>query len=775
MVWQGTRLLSALTVLVAIFAGAARIAAQTQDNSNLDQLNAQVRSAFDAGDYAKALPVAERALALAEKQFGPNDAKVALQLNDLARLYWALGRYVEAEPLYQRALTISEKSQGPDHPDVAVWLTNLADLYAKLGRYPDAEAHYKRALAIREKALGPNDTNVATTLNNMAEMYWEQDRYAEAEPLYKRALSINEKALGPEDPNVASFLNNLAGVYFKQGRYPETETLLRRALDIRQKKLPPTHPDIAFSLNNLGALYQTEGRLADAEPLYKQALDIRQRSLPPDHPDVAYSLNNLAELYRAQGRYADAEPLYKQALERRRTKLGRAHKDVAVSMNSLGLLYRAQGRDAEAEPLLKEALDIAERALGPDTPDVAVIRENLGVLLKSEGRLNEAAPLLERAVEDGERALGPKHPQVVSATTQLAELYGLQGRTADSERLFAKARAAKSVDLKEIPIYFGTDRKRDLRQQRIAFTNERGPLNLGIVKVIVPPPNAPTAADAAKKQPERISDMRQLSIMPIQLMDMDFLIRAARERLAGANTYPGEALVFVHGFNVSFDNAVRRAGQLAYDLSFDGPVFLFSWPTAQSIWGYVRDRDTAEASDTNVREFLQSVVAGTNARSIHIIAHSMGTVAVNEALRGMDEAALSKLKLGELVLASPDVDRTLFQQAYDNLQKHGAKSTIYTASSDWALWVSSWLHSPLGYLAAAGPTKLFEGSDLIDITAVNADVFSLNHDHYADSPAVIGDLRQVLTKYQPPDVRTRELVKMTVPAGTYWQYKKVAP
>jgi hypothetical protein len=52
-------------------------------------------------------------------------------------------------------------------------------------------------------------------------------------------------------------------------------------------------------------------------------------------------------------------------------------------------------------------------------------------------------------------------------------------------------------------------------------------------------------------------------------------------------------------------------------------------------------------------------------------------------------------------------------------------------------------------------------TDLIDITAVNSDVFSLNHDIYANSPAVIGDLKRLLKEgRRPPDARTIELEKV---------------
>src|SRR5262245_12280183 len=178
----------------------------------------------------------------------------------------------------------------------------------------------------------------------------------------------------------------------------------------------------------------------------------------------------------------------------------------------------------------------------------------------------------------------PSTPRWSVPPIQLAELYGLQGRTADAQMLFAKAGATKAVDLKEFPIYFATNRKRDAKQKRIAFGSERSlsELTLGVVKVVVPPPqssaNVRRTGGRTQAAELQISDVRQLAIQPAVLATKDRMVRTARERAFRARTYLGQALVLVHGYNVSFDNAIRRAGQLAYDLEFDGPVFVFSWP-----------------------------------------------------------------------------------------------------------------------------------------------------------------------------------------------------
>ncbi len=730
--------------------------------------------------YADAEPLLKRALAIREKIEGPQGPKFATSLVNLASLHQARGQFAEAEPLYKRALAIREAALGPEHPLVAISLTKLAVFNRVMGRYGEAEPLLLRVLANYEKTPG-HDQSIALTNSSLADLRSAQGRFGDAKDLYERALAISEKTLSPDHPAVGLALNNLAMLYRVQGRYGEAETMLKRALAITEKVLGGDHPEVGTRLNNLASVLASQGRYADAEPLQQRALAITEKALGPDHPDAGTTLSGMAELYRAQGRYAEADPVNRRALAIAEKALGPDHPDVGIRVSNLAELYRAQDRLAEAEPLYRRALAIGEKALGAEHPTVALIKGNLGAFLKSEGRIEEAAPLLTQALEASEKALGSEHPQVVRGTIQLAELYGLQGRMVDAGRLFARAGAAGSVDMKKFPVYFGTNRKRDQNGKRIAFSNQRnlGELALGSITVIVPPASADantgsrTAGNAA-----RISDVRQLSIQPTELLAADALVRTARGRLLGARNYIGQVLVFVHGYNVSFDNAVRRAGQLAYDLDFDGPVFVFSWPSREGLLSYMTDRESSQLSGESLREFLETVVGATNASRIHIIAHSMGNIVLNEAMHSMDGDALKKLNLGEMVLASPDLDPDLFIRNYRRLQSRGAISTIYAATSDRALSFSSWLRDgpQLGYIPSGGPTRLVPGADMIDITSVNSDVFNLNHDLYANSPAIIGDLKRLLKEgTHPPEVRTDGMEKVPAPVagGTYWRYRQL--
>jgi CHAT domain-containing protein len=109
-----------------------------------------------------------------------------------------MGQYALALPLYRRALAISEKANGPEHPSTGTRLNNLAGLYQDMGQYALALPLYQRALAIAEKANGPEHPSTGTRLNNLAGLYRAMGQYALALPMYQRALAIAERAGIPE-------------------------------------------------------------------------------------------------------------------------------------------------------------------------------------------------------------------------------------------------------------------------------------------------------------------------------------------------------------------------------------------------------------------------------------------------------------------------------------------------------------------------------------------------------------------------------------------------
>jgi tetratricopeptide (TPR) repeat protein len=101
------------------------------------------------------------------------------------------GQYDRAVGVAQKALQVAEQNVGPSHPDVAMSLNNLAALYRTQGAYAKAEPLYKRALAIREQAFGPATSRCGGEPHDCAALlYSVTGRHAEAKSLERREEAI---------------------------------------------------------------------------------------------------------------------------------------------------------------------------------------------------------------------------------------------------------------------------------------------------------------------------------------------------------------------------------------------------------------------------------------------------------------------------------------------------------------------------------------------------------------------------------------------------------
>jgi esterase/lipase superfamily enzyme len=116
-----------------------------------------------------------------------------------------------------------------------------------------------------------------------------------------------------------------------------------------------------------------------------------------------------------------------------------------------------------------------------------------------------------------------------------------------------------------------------------------------------------------------------------------------------------EALIFVHGFNNSFQDALYRGVQIFWDLKYAGLPVLFSWPSRSGVLSYGYDRDSALGARQSFLEVLSLVSAQDNIKRVHVLAHSMGNFVVLDALSRWQSAVPSKLR--ELLMAAPDVDK----------------------------------------------------------------------------------------------------------------------
>jgi tetratricopeptide (TPR) repeat protein len=305
----------------------------------------------------------------------------------------ALGAYAQARPLLEKALAVAERVFGPEHLDTAESLSALGLVLRAQGDLSGARLLYERALAICEKALGPAHPDTAPKLNNLAFVLHAQGDRVGPLPLFQRALAIREKALGPEHPDTAVSLNNLAFVLRAKGDLAGARPLYERALAIREKALGSEHPDTAASLNNVANLLRSLGDHSAARPLLERALSVLEKVLGPDHPVTASGMANLAFLLQAQGELAAAQPLYERALSTHEKALGPGHPDTNRDRRNLATLLLASGNSSKALELGEAALDAHEKSLGPEHPWT---KDSAIVTADALGRADEAKALCSR-------------------------------------------------------------------------------------------------------------------------------------------------------------------------------------------------------------------------------------------------------------------------------------------------------------------------------------------------------------------------------------------
>lgn len=335
-----------------------------------------------------------------------------------------------------------------------------------------------------------------------------------------------------------------------------------------------------------------------------------------------------------------------------------------------------------------------------------------------------------------------------------------------------------------VPVFFGTDRARTSDTKRIAYGSDRSrKLELGRALVTVPKTHEVPNIERpwALKVPyfevkvyEQAEDPKKhFTMKEIQALTREQFLAFVKERLATSTRYKDHAVIFVHGYNTSFDAAIYRTAQMAYDLGFDGAPFLYSWPSGGTFESYTYDRESAGQSQPFMRDFLDMVVKQTGAKSVSIIAHSMGNQPVLQILRDLRFTKPDGVVINQIILAAPDVDRDNFENIAQEIKGMARGVTLYAAGNDRALNVSRRFNGGIpraGDVPQAGPLVL-SGIDTIDVTAAGMEGLYLNHSGYAENKALLSDIGLIIqTGERPPDKRFPLLQKITTSHGEYWKF-----
>ena len=349
----------------------------------------------------------------------------------------------------------------------------------------------------------------------------------------------------------------------------------------------------------------------------------------------------------------------------------------------------------------------------------------------------------------------------------------------------AAAAPPEDADWDVVPVFYGTDRARSSVTQRIDYDSGRGRrLQLGHALITVPKSHQvpqierpwvyhlPLTNIVIWRESE--DPKKHFTIKEIREVGEQEFLELVRKRISESNQFKDHALVFIHGFNTSFEFAVFRTAQVAYDLKFDGAPFLYSWPSKGQLGmqDYSYDRESAGAAEPYFRQFLELVTKQTGAKSVSIIAHSMGNQLLLPVLRDLRRSAPEGVVISQVILAAPDVDRDTFEFLAQEIQGISGGVTLYAAANDRALSVSRqfWGGPRAGDVPPDGPIVV-PGVDTIDVTAINTELFSLNHSGYAEKTVLLNDIQNLIqTGARPPEKRVPILERIATDKGPFWRY-----
>ena len=290
------------------------------------------------------------------------------------------------------------------------------------------------------------------------------------------------------------------------------------------------------------------------------------------------------------------------------------------------------------------------------------------------------------------------------------------------------------------------------------YTGERGAdLSFGAARVRVPEGHKPGNLEL----PGNVSifkfwlsnsddPTKVFTIRSIAKTDEATWIKSLSSVAPSPETRRKTAVVFVHGFNTKFRDALFRTAQIMWDLKVHATVVMFSWPSRGEVADYGYDKESAmDARDSLLQVLGDLRKAGFD--EVNIIAHSMGNLAVMDAL-SVSSMTASPVAIAQLIMAAPDVASDMFVRDIPKVAKVTKGLTLYASANDKALRLSMRVQGGIpraGYVPATGPIVLASLAT-IDVSALGEELFGLNHNTFAASENVLSDLRILLEKGTPP-------------------------
>ncbi|KAA3521771.1 alpha/beta hydrolase [Agrobacterium tumefaciens] len=305
----------------------------------------------------------------------------------------------------------------------------------------------------------------------------------------------------------------------------------------------------------------------------------------------------------------------------------------------------------------------------------------------------------------------------ISVVALLIFVAGCAGRP--QTEILSSVKTSIPHDAKTVEVLSATNRTKKSDEPK-SFTAVRATeTSYQQFEISIPPNHKAGEIEWRQSKPD---PRRSFAIVDQQPLDEDAFFKkvsSARDREIG---------LFIHGYNVSYQESIYRLAQMTADSGVQGTAVLFGWPSRSSVSAYGVDKEAATSSRDQLSALLVGLTASRKSGEVRVLAHSMGCWLLMEALRQLKlEKRDDVLKRLDVYLASPDIDEDVFRTQLDVVGKMQNPITIFVSKDDIALTVSSLLTGDtprLGALDVSDPVVIRasreKGVRVIDISSIKA-------------------------------------------------------
>jgi esterase/lipase superfamily enzyme len=240
-----------------------------------------------------------------------------------------------------------------------------------------------------------------------------------------------------------------------------------------------------------------------------------------------------------------------------------------------------------------------------------------------------------------------------------------------------------------------------------------------------------------------------------------------------------DTMVYIHGYNVTFKEALTAAARLASNLkSHEGGsginIVLFSWPSdgsAMPYLAYASDRqDAAPSGPAFARAFMKLArfLSGSTPEEeceqrLHLLAHSMGNYVLRHAVQEIRSNFPGRPPrvFDQVFLMAADEDDDTFEHDHKLalLPRLARKVNVYFNHGDIALQVSDKTKGNPDRLGTDGPRlpqQIPAKVTQVDCTPVVSG--AVEHSYYLDSERVVADMLEALADIPSDEISGRRYV-----------------